>query len=369
MSLRIVAGEIYGYELRYAHGAYVMSDERTVDVLPSTLVRLIADDGSEGWGEACPLGARYLPSFVGGVREALAELLPALVDADPRNLGAIRARMDAMLRGQPAAKSAIDVACWDLLGKGAGLPVATLLGGVRARDFPLYVAIPLDTPEAMAEHATSQLAGGIHRLQLKLGGDPREDVMRTRAVLEATDNESLVIADANGAWRRVDAVAAARLLDGCDRLLLEQPCETVEACLAVRRHTSLPMVLDEPIVDLSALVNAAHAGAMEAINIKLGRVGGLTPARIMRDAAAGLGLRMTIEDTWGGDVTTAAVSHLAASTEPDAILTVSFMNDWNLDHVCGYAPRSANGRGAAPDSPGLGVTVDRGELGAPLAQA
>ena len=128
------------------------------------------------------------------------------------------------------------------------------------------------------------------------------------------------------------------------------------------------MVLDEPIVDIPSLTSAARAGAMEAVNIKLGRVGGLTPARIMRDIATRLGLRVTIEDAWGGDLTTAAVSHLAASTEPDAILTVSFMNDWTLDHVCGYSPRSRNGRGAAPDGPGLGVAVDQGELGAPLLQ-
>lgn len=369
MSVRIASVELYEYELRYAHGAYVMSDGRSVDALPSTLVRVIADDGREGWGEACPLGSRYLPSFTGGLRAALAELAPAVIGADPRAIGNVRARMDAVLRGQPAAKSPIDIACWDLLGQASGLPVSMLLGGVRSPEFPLYVAVPLDAPAAMAEHAAARRAEGIHRLQLKLGGDPCEDARRTRAVLEAITDEDLVIADANGAWRRADAIAAARLLDDCDRVLLEQPCETLESCLAVRRRTTLPMVLDEAIVDVPALVAAVQADAMEAVNIKLGRVGGLSPARAMRDLAVSLGLRVTIEDTWGGDVTTAAVSHLAASTEPDAILTVSFMNDWTLDHVCGGEPRSRDGRGAAPTLPGVGVTVDRGALSGPFLEA
>ena len=124
------------------------------------------------------------------------------------------------------------------------------------------------------------------------------------------------------------------------------------------------MVLDEVITDVDALTRAY--GAMEGVNLKLGRVGGLTKARLMRDLGQELGLRFCIEDSWGGDVTTAAVSHLAASTRPEALLMASFMNDWTLDHVAGYLPRSEGGRGAAPTGPGLGVTPDLSLLGRPL---
>jgi L-alanine-DL-glutamate epimerase-like enolase superfamily enzyme len=79
-----------------------------------------------------------------------------------------------------------------------------------------------------------------------------------------------------------------------------------------------------------------------------------------------LGLRVTLEDTWGGDVTTAAVAQLAASTRPEHLLTVSFMNDWTNEHVAGYQPRSSNGVGAAPTGPGLGIEVDLERLGEPL---
>ena len=147
-------------------------------------------------------------------------------------------------------------------------------------------------------------------------------------------------------------------------MLFEQPCPTLEECLIVRERTTLPMVLDEVIVDAPALLRAY--GACEGVNLKLGRVGGLTAARLIRDLCQELGVRMTIEDSWGGDVTTAAVSHLAASTRPEALLMASFMNDWTLDHVAGYQPRSTGGRGAAPSGPGLGVDVEAGALGAPL---
>ena len=160
-----------------------------------------------------------------------------------------------------------------------------------------------------------------------------------------------MIADANGGWRLQDAVVAARLLDGLDRVFFEQPCPTLEECLYVRRRTTLPMVLDEVITDAAALLRAFHAGGMEAINLKISKVGGLTRARQMRELAEALGLRLTIEDTWGGDLVTAAVSHLAASVRPEALFTVSFMNDWTNEHIAGYEPRSHDGVGAAPGGP------------------
>jgi L-alanine-DL-glutamate epimerase-like enolase superfamily enzyme len=127
------------------------------------------------------------------------------------------------------------------------------------------------------------------------------------------------------------------------------------------------MVLDEVITDAQSLIRAS--GACEAVNLKLGRVGGLTAAKLIRDLGEALGLRFTIEDTWGGDLTTAAVAHLAASTRPDALLMASFMNDWTLDHIAGQQPRSEAGRGAAPTSPGLGVEPDLSVLGRPLLSA
>jgi L-alanine-DL-glutamate epimerase-like enolase superfamily enzyme len=208
----------------------------------------------------------------------------------------------------------------------------------------------------MVEHVRARREEGVRHFQLKLGADPREDAARVRAVLE--EDLDVVVADANGGWRLQDAVIAARALEGLDRVLFEQPCPTLEECLVVRERTTLPMVLDEVITDVPSLIR----GVCEGVNLKLGRVGGLTKARLLRDLGQELGIRFCIEDSWGGDVTTAAVSHLAASTRPEALLMASFMNDWTLDHVAGYAPRSRGGRGAAPTGPGLGIEVDRSAL-------
>jgi len=364
--VKIARVEVFGYDLSYIHGSYVMSGGRVIESLPSTVVRLTSDEGLVGFGETCPLGAAYLPAHAAGARAALGELAPAVLGLDPREPGVVGERMDAVLRGHGYAKSALDIACWDLFGRSVELPVCTLLGGRRQELFPLYIAVPLGPSDEMAAYAESRRAEGIHRFQLKLGADPREDARRVRTVLEATGDEDVVIADANGGWRLQDAVVAARSLEGLERVFFEQPCPTLEECLYVRALTRLPMVLDEVISDVGSFLRAWRADGMDAINLKLSKVGGLTPARLLRDLAETLGISMTVEDTWGGDLVTAAVSHLAASVRPEALFTVSFMNDWVCEHIAGYEPRSRAGFGAAPAGPGLGIEVDPELLGPPL---
>jgi cis-L-3-hydroxyproline dehydratase len=358
--------EVYGYDLSYAHGSYAMSEGRVLDTLPSTIVRVVTVDGTAGFGESCPLGTRYLPAFADGARAALREMAPALVGVDAADLGAVADAMDGALMGHAYAKSPVDIACWDILGRAAGLPLHVLLGGLRNERFPLYVAVPLAPVDEMAAFVSERMAEGVRHFQLKLGADPHDDAARAAEVARLVGDQGLLIADANCGWLLQDAVVAARLLDPLDRVYLEQPCSTLEECVAVRAHTTLPMVLDEIILDVPSLMRAVEAKGLEAFNLKIGRVGGLTSARLMRDLAERLGLRVTLEDSWGGDVTTAAVAHMAASTQPEHLLTVSFMNDWTNEHIAGYQPRSANGTGAAPAGPGLGIEVDLEMLGEPL---
>jgi L-alanine-DL-glutamate epimerase-like enolase superfamily enzyme len=364
--MKIAKVDVYGYDLTYVHGSYVMSGGRVIESLPSTVVRITTDDGVEGFGETCPLGPAFLPAHGEGARAALRELAPALLGLDPRETANVNDRMDAALLGHAYAKSAADVACWDAAGRAAGVPVCTLLGGRRQESFPLYVAVPLGPADEMAAFVEARSAEGVHSFQLKLGADPHDDAARVRAVLEATSDEDAVVADANGGWRLQDAVVAARLLDGLDRVYFEQPCPTFEECLYVRRLTSLPMILDEVIDGVPAFLHAWRERAMDAVNLKISKVGGLTRARQVRELAEALGVSLTVEDTWGGDLVTAAVSHLAANVPVDLLFTVSFMNDWTNEHVAGYQPRSHDGTGAAPTQPGLGVDVDVAVLGDPL---
>jgi L-alanine-DL-glutamate epimerase-like enolase superfamily enzyme len=358
--------DVFGYRLSYVYGDYVMSGGRVVRELPSTVVRVTTDDGVEGFGEVCPLGPRYLAAHAEGARAALRELASAVLGLAVENLAAVHRALDGALAGHGYAKSAVDVACWDAFGKTVGLPVHELLGGLLCDRFPLYFAVPLGSVEEMADFVAARRSDGVHRFQLKVGADPLVDVERARSIVEQSGGDDLIVVDANGGWQLQDAVAAARELEKLPRVFLEQPCATLEECLIVRRRTTMPMVLDEAIHDVQTLLRAYQAKAMEAINLKISKVGGLGPARLLRDLAQSLGLRLTIEDTWGGDLVTAAVAQLAASTRPETLFTVSFMNDWTNEHIANHQPRSQDGYGSPSPGRGLGVEVDIAALGRPL---
>ncbi|KAA9164015.1 mandelate racemase [Amycolatopsis acidicola] len=354
--MKIVAIDCFGYNLRYAHGEYVMSGDRAATHQIGTLVRLRTDEGLEGWGEITPLGDTYLPTHWAEVRAALHTLAPSLIGQDPTNLAAVRRTLDRVLLGGGYAKAAIDVACWDLLGQACGQPVSKLLGGVLQEDFPLYEAVPLASPEEMAAFVVAREEAGIKRFQLKVGNDPRDDAARTRAVVDAASADTLVVADSNGGWNLRSAQIATRLMADLP-VFIEQPCRETDDCVFAMRHSSLPLVLDESILNLTHVFRAKFDAGAVSINIKISRVGGLTQAARMRDLMQELGMMVSMEDAWGGDIVSAAVSHLAASTRPENFQNASFMNDWTDGHVAGYQPRSHNGRGSAPAGPGLGIKV------------
>lgn len=363
--MKIVHIEIYAYSLTYAHGEYVMSGGRAAQAQESTLVRVISDDSRDGWGEVCTLGGTYLPAFAGSARVAVAELAPALIGLDPTNIGGINQAMDALLLGHAHAKSPIDIACWDLLGQHAGLPLSVLLGGTLNASFPLYEAVPLGDPQDMVQFVQRRSAAGINAFQVKVGDNPRQDAERVRAVSEAVPADAVVIADANGGWILQDAVIAAGLLADLP-VYLEQPCRDHHDNAQLRDVNRLPLILDESVISVADLYRAKYEARAGSVNLKLNRLGGLTAAKRMRDSAVDLGLSVCLEDTWGGDVTTAAVAHLAASTPSSKLLTTSFFNDWTNEHVAGYRPRSEKGVGSAPAGAGLGIKVNTSELGAPI---
>ena len=361
--------DVYAVELTYVHGQYVMSGGRVIDSLQSSVVRVTTADGVEGWGEVCPLGTTYLASHAGGARAALELLAPAVVGLDVTNLAAVNDAMDRALLGHEYAKSPIDVACWDATARSLGVSVTTLLGGVRQDRFPLYIAVPLGSPQEMTDYVLARRAEGIHRFQLKIGGDPAVDGERAKQVIAATGDDDIVVADANCGWRLNDAITAARLMEHLPRLYFEQPCPTMEECIEVRKRTTLPMVYDEVVHDVATLLRAVRDGGAGEFNLKVSKVGGLTKAKLMRDVAQELGIQVTIEDTWGGDIVSATSAALAATTRPESLLTVSFMNDWTNEHVAGYQPRSVNGYGSPLAGPGLGITVDEATLGPPIITA
>ena len=363
--MKIARIRAYQIDLPLVEGRYAWSGGNAVSVFDSTVVAVESDDGRIGWGEICPLGPAYLPAYAAGARAGIAELAPHLLGLDPCALDVLNAAMDDAMRGHPYVKSAIDIACWDLLGQVSGLPVVTLLGGRCGPDVMCYRAISQDTPAKMAARVKHYRREGYRKFQLKVGGDPDVDIDRIRASAAVLSRGDVLVADANTGWTQHAALRVASAVRDVD-VYLEQPCPTYEQCLAVRAHTDRPFVLDEVIDGLDMVVRAAGDHAADVINLKISKVGGLTKARQIRDLCVSLGLAMTIEDTWGGDVTTAAIAHLAHSTPARYLFSTTDFNSYVTVAFADGAPRRVGGRMAASSTPGLGVTPKMNLLGAPV---
>jgi L-alanine-DL-glutamate epimerase-like enolase superfamily enzyme len=301
------------------------------------------------------------------VRAGLRELGPHLIGEDPCQLARLNRRMDAALKGHPYVKSGIDIACWDILGQASGMPVCELLGGRYGEDVLLYRAISQDSPGEMAARVAGYRAEGYRRFQLKVGGDPDVDIARIRAVAAKLEPGDRLIADANTGWVQHEAVRVARAVRDVD-VYIEQPCLTYEECLAVRRRCDHPFVLDESIDDLGLLLRARADDAMDVVNLKLSKLGGLTKTRQARDLCVSMGIGMTLEDSWGGDIATAAIAHLAHSTPAEFLFTTTDFNSYVTVSTAEGAPRRVNGRMAASTAPGLGITPRPAVLGAPVVE-
>lgn len=338
------------------------------DALDSTIVSVETDDGAQGWGESCPWGNTYLPAFGGGVRAALGLLAPALIGQDPGDIGRLNRELDAALPGHPYAKSPLDVALWDLLGKRAGMPLHQLLGGAHGTGIEANSSIPTGAPAEMVESIRRERARGCRTHSAKVGGtDPALDLARIREIEAALEPGESVTYDVNRAW--TPSLAIAVMGEAPAHRWFEQPCETLDQCAHVRRHARQPIVLDECLHTFQDHLDAWRANACEGVKVKPNRLGGLTKARQARDLGVAVGWRMHIEDVGGTVLADTAAMHLALST-PEENRLASWLCHPHLADDCASRDRGARNRQGTitlDDAPGIGVEPDRDWLGEPAA--
>ena len=366
--MKITAIRAYQVDLPLHEGSYKWSGGNAVSVFDSTVVAVETDAGLTGWGEVCPLGPAYLPAYARGARAGIAELAPQLLGADPlRARASSTSGWTAAMRGHPYVKSAIDMACWDLLGKASRPAGGDAAGRARRRGLR---ALPRDlagVAGADGEEDRQVPHGGVPQVpaqgRRRSGHRHRRGSRRPRRCCSAGD---VLIADANTGWTQHEAVRVADAVRDVD-VYIEQPCLTYEECLAVRRHTDRPFVLDE-VIDGLDMVRARHRRPRDGRD-QPQDLQGRRPhasARQIRDLCVSLGIAMTIEDTWGGDITTAAIAHLAHSTPERFLFSSTDFNCYVTVAFADGAPQRKHGRLAASRAPGLGVKPIMKVLGKPV---
>ncbi len=365
--MKITSIKAWQVDLPLKEGRYTWANGKFVEVFDSTVVAVYTDEGLVGYGECCPLGSAYLPSYAHGVRAGLTEIGPSLIGQNPCNLNDINLVMNEALKGHPYVKAPIDMACWDLLGKATNVPLYVLLGGKLQEKVALYRAISQESAEDMSSKIDGYRNEGYQKFQLKVGGDANKDIERIHAARSILQPSDILMADANTGWTRHEAARVVNAVKDID-VYIEQPCKTYEECLSVRRRTTLPFTLDENIDSPEMLVRALGEDAMDVVNLKISKVGGFTTARMMRDLCVEFGIPMILEDTWGGDITTAAIAHMASSTPEEFCFAATDFNSYVTVSIADNAPQRVDGNISAPNAPGLGIEPKLTEFGSPVVE-
>ena len=357
--MKISRIRVFQVDLPMKEGSYSWSTQ-SFSSFDSTVVLVDTDEGITGVGESCPLGPSYLAAYAEGVRTGVSILAPGLIGENPTHLDSINLKMDELLKGHPYVKSAIDMACWDILGKATVLPAYQLLGGKLQEQVTLFKVVPRADPKLMAERFVEYREQGFDHFQIKVGENPDTDIERFRQILDVMQPGDVVDADANTGWKQHEALRVVGAVQQMfqERQLscfIEQPCLSYEECFAVRQHTNLPFILDECMDGLAVLLRGFEDNAMDLINLKINRMGGLTRARQVRDLCVHLGIVMTIEDSWGGEIATSAIAHLAQSTPPAFHFQSSAFHEYASRAIAEGGPEMGRGYMVAPSTPGLGV--------------
>jgi len=364
--MKITKISVYQVDLPLTKPYWLSGGRLKFEKLDSTIVSIETDAGITGWGEGCPWGVTYLPAFGGGIRAGMVELAPALLGQNPLHLEQINYVMDKALPSHLYIKSPLDMACWDILGQHTNLPLYSLLGGKYQEDVPLHSSISTDTAQGMVENVRNYRKQGYKIHSCKIGADVDQDIERIAMLSADSPAGDTITFDVNRAWLPSEAIVVMNATAD-SRAFFEQPCETLDQCRQVRELTHHPIIVDESIQAFEDLLLAQRHNIAQAIGLKIGRVGGLTKAKLMRDFCVATGIKMNIEDTGGSKISDTAVVHLALSTpaEFDRATWDCSQHHSVITADGGYSKK--NGRATVADGAGLGIEPVLDVLGEPVA--
>ncbi len=369
--MKIVGLDVYQVDLPYSGGEYRLSGGRNYTSFDATIVQLTTDTGLTGFGESTPFGSTYIAAHAKGVRAGIEELAPHILGLDPRHFDRINDAMDSALLGHHHAKTPIDVACWDIAGKAANMPVCDLLGGRIDMTVPLISSIGTDDPDEMRLHAKRMRDAGFMGHSLKIGaseqeGGPMLDAERVKTCLADKLPGEWFLVDANNGLTPEHALRFLELLPSGLDFVLEAPCASWRETLSLRKRCRAPILLDELIQTEEDIIHAIHSDACDGIGLKISKQGGLTKTKRQREIARASGLVTSIQNTVGSDIAFAAILHIAQSTPQKMLRCALDTRSMVTVTTADFDAKIKNGGTQAPHDAGLGITPKMDTLGEPI---
>jgi muconate cycloisomerase len=330
----------------------------------NVLVRVETDDGVVGWGEAAS-APTMTGETVEGMMAAVRYLAPYVIGSQLEDIEPIATRMDRAMYGNKGAKSAIEIALHDALGKALGKPVFELLGGKRRDKVPMLRMIAASNAEADVAEAKASRDAGYVAFKVKVGtGHPGFDAERTFRVCEAIRGDVLISADANQGWNPDEAVEFVRALEGSGLDFFEQPVmgDDLAGMAKVVAASSFAIGCDEGVHHVEDVRRHFDARAAHGASLKTVKLGGLKAVCEAARLCEELGMKVNLAGKMSeSGIATAAVLHLAAAV-PVLEWGVSPTSPYLTEDVITNPLRFSRGHAYVPTGAGLGVDVDEKQV-------
>jgi o-succinylbenzoate synthase len=305
--------EVYHVNLKYKEPFRIAPGVSTE--ANNVVVKLVTDYGVIGWGESSP-SKRVTGETAETVARTLDKIGPKLICKCPLRIEQIVELMDTIVERNPAAKAAVDMALHDVLGKTAGKPLFMLIGGYRT-EVITDITLSIKSPKEMGRDASKAVRKGFKALKVKVGTAPAEDVERVKAVREAVGEEVQIRVDANQGWTVKQAIDVLNKIEKFKIQFAEQPvsAENIKGLCEIRRNSPVPIMADESVHSPRDAMRLITAEAVDLINIKLMKCGGILKARKIAEVAETAGVPCMIGCMSESEIGIAASAHLAAAVK------------------------------------------------------
>jgi muconate cycloisomerase len=340
-------------------------------VMQQTLVvlRLLTDAGIEGLGEATTIGGlSYGEESPESIKSALDNYIAPLVTGlDPRNVNHIMAEIDRHIVGNRLAKSAVETALFDILGKTLSVPVHQLLGGKQADAMECIWGLASGDTGKDIEEAERVLSQNLHRgFKIKVGGrDVESDIAHVSKIAKAIAGRGTLRIDANQAWDELTATKAIAALEAIGVTLIEQPLAkaNLEGMARLAARFDVAIMADEAVATPQEAFAFAKFHAADVVALKIAKAGGLLATKSVASIASAAGLALYGGTMLEGTIGTVASLHAFASLPQTFPFGTELFGPLLLkDDIVQERPTYGNFGITVPDKPGLGVAIDEDKL-------
>jgi L-Ala-D/L-Glu epimerase len=353
--LKIDAIDIYRFDIRLTEPFRIAT--MVSEVSPNVLVRLVTNDGIEGWGEASPLHA-----IAGETQEidlaAAREIRPLLLGRNPLEIVSLVEEMERFLPHLTTVKSAFDMALYDIAAKAANLPLYRFLGG-KKRPMETDLTISIGNPAAAGDKARQVIERGFRIIKVKVGVLPADDQRRLTNIRAAVGTAPVLRIDANQGWSRLQAVECLRAFADLTIEFCEQPVRAHDhrGLRFVGDRAPIPIMADESLFSAADALRLIEAGAVPYFNIKLSKSGGIREALRIAHLAEVAGITCMVGCMLESKLGITAAAHLALASEAIAFYDLDAYFEHAENPIVGGV-EIRNGMIDVPDEPGIGARPD-----------